>query len=57
MKGIPRAVNASVAVPEGEERLLTLTKAVLFFYNPDVLQVVHCLFCFFLFNFDSNTES
>lgn len=55
-KAFLELLNASVAVPEGEERLLTLTKAVLFFYNLDVLQIVHCLF-FFLFNFDSNTES
>lgn len=34
-------LNTFVAVPEGEERLLTLKKAFLFFYNLDVLQIVH----------------
>lgn len=49
-KAFLEQLNASVAVPEGEESLLTLTKAVLFFYDLDVLQMCAG---FFLFIFDS----
>lgn len=43
-KAFLEQLNTSVAVPEEEERLLTLKKAVLFFYNLGVLQIVHCFF-------------